>query len=97
MGTLTPGASYIYEHIDGVTYAREFGADPNTRQVIGYNGDLDILGKNKESTVLGMPMSQVAEYIEIVSVSKFNPSLQEALDRVKVLYYLIKEDGDKKT
>jgi hypothetical protein len=26
MGSLKPGATYIYEHADGVTYAREFGA-----------------------------------------------------------------------
>jgi hypothetical protein len=39
MGTLIPGATYIYERADGVVYARELGADPNTRQVIGMDYD----------------------------------------------------------
>jgi hypothetical protein len=26
MGNLKPGATYIYEKADGITYAREFGA-----------------------------------------------------------------------
>jgi len=37
MGTLKPGATYIYEKANGVTYAREFGAEPSTRQVIGWD------------------------------------------------------------
>ena len=39
MGSLKPGAKYIYERADGVTYAREFGADPSTREAIGWNYD----------------------------------------------------------
>lgn len=33
MGSLKPGATYIYERADGVTYAREFGSSEKT--VIG--------------------------------------------------------------
>ena len=39
MGNLKPGATYIYEKANGVTYAREFGADPSTRQVVGWDYD----------------------------------------------------------
>lgn len=39
MGKLKPGATYIYERADGVTYAREFGADPSTRHVVGWDYD----------------------------------------------------------
>ena len=39
MGNLKPGATYIYESADGITYAREYGADPSTRIEIGYNYD----------------------------------------------------------
>jgi hypothetical protein len=39
MGSLKPGATYIYEKANGVTYAREFGADPSTRQVVGWDYD----------------------------------------------------------
>ena len=37
MGQLKPGATYVYERHDNIVYAREFGADPNTRQVHGWD------------------------------------------------------------
>ena len=37
MGTLKPGVNYIYERVDGVVYAREFGAPPNTRFPIDWD------------------------------------------------------------
>ena len=40
MGSLKPGATYIYEKANGVTYAREFGSDPSTRQAVGWDYDL---------------------------------------------------------
>ena len=39
MGTLTPGATYIYERNGDTVYAREFGADPSTRKEIGWDYD----------------------------------------------------------
>ena len=39
MGQLKPGATYIYERDKETVYAREFGADPMTRQVVGWNYD----------------------------------------------------------
>ena len=37
MGSLTPGTTYIYERVDGVTYAREFGS--SERRIIGWDFD----------------------------------------------------------
>ena len=37
METLKPGVNYIYERVNGVVYAREFGAPPNTRFPIGWD------------------------------------------------------------
>ncbi len=34
MGTLTPGATYIYERVAGTIFAREFGK--TERKVVGY-------------------------------------------------------------
>ena len=96
-GSLKPGATYIYEHIDGITYAREFGADPNTRKVIGYTENLDRLGKNQESTFLGVPVKKVSEMVAIFNAAEHDPALQDLLDRAKVLYYLSKEHGNSKT
>jgi hypothetical protein len=41
MGSLKPDAQYIYERADGIVYAREFGADPSTRQVVGYESGIE--------------------------------------------------------
>ena len=37
MGSLKPGSTYIYERDGSTTYAREFGADPDTRVAIGWD------------------------------------------------------------
>jgi hypothetical protein len=37
MGQLKPGATYIYEKANGVTYAREHGAHPGDRVAIGWD------------------------------------------------------------
>jgi len=39
MGQLKPDTTYIYEHADGITYAREFGAEPDERFAIGATYD----------------------------------------------------------
>jgi hypothetical protein len=93
MGTLTPGVKYVYEKADGITYAREFGADPSTRQEVGWDYD----PRTSDGRPLRDHIMDDKLWGDIRRMAKTNPSLQEALDRVKVLYYLIKEDGDKKT
>lgn len=92
MGSLKPGATYIYERADGVTYAREFGSDPSTRKPIGWD-----LGRGPKDTFLGMPVRRVGELVAIAQAAETNSSLHEALERVKILYYLSKEYGDSKT
>ena len=42
MGNLKPGATYIYEQADGVTYAREFGATDRTAIGWDYNTKLKL-------------------------------------------------------
>jgi len=96
MGQLKPGATYIYERDKETVYAREFGADPMTRQVVGWNYD-----KNNPSfdprTSDGRPLhDHIMEdqlWGNIRRAAKTNSTLQEALDRVKILYHLSKEDG----
>jgi len=39
MGQLKPDSTYIYERVNDVVYARESGAGPGTRIVIGYDYD----------------------------------------------------------
>lgn len=93
MGTLKPGATYIYERVGGTVYAREAGADPSTRKIIGYNFDAgnDPYYKNTARSYF-----LEVEWAEILKEAETNPSLQEAIDRVKIMYHLSKKD-DKET
>ncbi len=90
MGSLKPGVQYIYERYDGTVYAREFGADPSTRIVIGYDWELDdnparVKGARKESVI------ENKLWYDIRQAAKTDPALHEACERVKLLYYLSKE------
>ena len=87
MGRLKPGATYIYEKADGVTYAREAGAHPGDRFEIGRE-------YNAEPTFLGMPIKQVAVYVDMVREAEHNPSLQAALDHARMLYELSRDHSD---
>lgn len=84
MGSLTPGATYIYERVEGVVYAREFGK--TERHVIGYQYD-----PYMENLSLDYELETV--WKDVIKESRTNPSLQQALDRVKIIYHLSKEDG----
>jgi hypothetical protein len=80
MGQLKPGAQYIYEKADGITYAREFGAPHSERIEIGRDYERYL-------------KDELHLWEEIVRAGKSNSALQEVLDRAKMLYYLSKEDG----
>jgi hypothetical protein len=82
MGSLKPGATYIYEKADGITYAREFGAPHNERFEIGRD----------YATIL---KDELQLWEEIVRAGRTNRVLQEALDRAKILYHLSKDHGKK--
>lgn len=82
MGSLKPGATYIYEYADGITYARESGSPATERFEIGRStGRKDLDDHN--------------EWIKIRLAAKTNPALQKAVDHVKLIYHLSKEDGKK--
>ena len=88
MGTLTPGATYIYERSGGTIYARESGKTERT--VVGYDHDCN--------TPDGRPMQQhIDEYQlwpKIHRAANSNPALRDALDRVIIIYNLSKQDGE---
>lgn len=89
MGTLKPGASYIYERHDGIVYAREFGADPSTRVEIGRNYD----SRTPDGRPLNDYLKEKQLWADMTFAAQTNPALQEAIDRVKILYELSKNDG----
>ncbi len=85
MGQLKPGATYIYERSGGVTYAREAGSDPSTRVAIGW--DFEAPTSDKETF---RATKEARLWRNIRETAKTNKPLQKMLDRVILLYQLIK-------
>lgn len=90
MGSLTPGATYIYERVGGTVYARIAGSDPSTREIIGQD-----YNPNDYSINIAEKYFIETEWTEILRAARTNPALQTAIDRVKILYHLSEEDGKK--
>jgi hypothetical protein len=88
MGTLKPGATYIYERVDGVVYARESGAAPSTRQIIGMDYD----PRTTDGRPLRDHLQEDKMWGEIRREARINPTLQDALDRAIMIYQLSKTD-----
>ena len=98
MGTLKPGATYIYERVGNEVYAREIGADPASRELIGYGYD-PITGHHIEydtRTTDGRPLhDHILEnkmWGEIRREARTNPTLQDALNRAIMIYKLTKTE-----
>ena len=77
MGSLKPGATYIYERVNGVIYAREFGK--NERKVVGYativSPEIDIYR---------------SEINQVLLMCEQDPAMQTLLDQLFVMYNLKK-------
>ena len=94
MGSLKPGVTLIHERVNNVVYTREFGADPMTRKVAGWDYDKDN-PKFDPRTNDGRPLiDQLREdkmWSEIRREAKTNITLQKALDRAIMIYKLSKD------
>jgi hypothetical protein len=91
MGTLVPNTKYIYERVDDKVFARREG--DTERILIGYDYNRDPLDYRN---YLSDP-TEAQLWHDIRQEAKNNPTLHEALERVKIIYYLSKEHGDSKT
>jgi len=80
MGSLKPDATYIYERVGDVVYARENGS--TTRREIGRNYELH--ERMMEDKLWG----------EIRRAAPTNPALQKALDRAIMIYRLSKDNPE---
>ena len=83
VGKMEPGVSYVYEKADGVTYARKLGDPPDARFEVGRDYDSQKLHKELMDARL---------WGNIHRAAKSNPALQEAIDRVIVIYELSRQD-----
>ncbi len=92
MGSLKPGATYVYERVNDTVYAREVGS--SERRIIGYKYDNEkMTDVQKEDTFLGVPMSEMMLMAVIIQESKNNELLRQELERVKITYHLSKDNG----
>ena len=89
MGSLKPGATYIYERNGDTVYAREAGADPSTRQEIGWDHTPD--PRTGDGRSLHEQMMESKMWGEIRRMAPSNPALQKALDRAIMIYRLSKD------
>ena len=84
MGQLKPGATYIYERVDETVFRREFGA--TEREVVGYDHRITD-GRPVHEHIMDAKM-----WGEIRRAAPSNPALQDALDRVIMIYQLSKNN-----
>jgi hypothetical protein len=93
-----PNKVYIYERNGNEVYAREAGADPSTRQLMGYSYDpitghsIDYTKKTTEGTSLHEQLMEDKMWGDIRRLARTNPALQDALERAIMIYKLIKVD-----
>lgn len=88
MGTLKPGANYIYERTGDEVYAREFGE--TERKLIGYTHIAD--PRTADGRPLHEHIMESKLWGEIHRAAKTNPALQNALDRAIMIYRLSKDN-----
>ena len=98
MGTLKPGATYVYERVGNDVYARESGADPSTRRLMGYAYDpvnghhVDYTKQTPTGDSLFDRIQEDKMWGEIRRMARTSPALQDALERAIMIYKLIKVD-----
>ena len=94
MGTLKPGATYIYERNGEEVYAREFGT--TDRKLIGYKYEME--DKPDPRTDDGRPLIEhIREdklWGEIRRMARTHEGLREELERVIIYYQLLKESDN---
>ena len=93
MGTLTPGATYIYERNGEEIYAREAGKTDRT--LIGYQYENKVDPRTHDGRPLYEHMKEDQLWGEIRRAARTNTALQEAMKNVILIYHLSKDHGKK--
>ena len=79
MGSLKPGATYIYERANGCIYAREFGS--SQRQIVGYDSQVQ---EYKERRFYMNQMN------DVLTMCEQHEDMKNLLEKLFVLYNLRK-------
>jgi hypothetical protein len=93
MGTLTPGATYVYERNGEEIYAREVGK--TERKLIGYQYENKHDPRTHDGRPLYEHMKEDQLWGDIRRAARTNTALQEAMKNVILIYHLSKDHGKK--
>ena len=93
MGTLKPGATYVYERNGEEIYAREVGK--TERKMIGYQYENKIDPRTEDGRPLYEHMKEDQLWGQIRRAARTNTALQEAMEHVILIYHLSKDHGQK--
>ena len=93
MGSLKPGATYIYERNGDEIYAREFGE--TDRKLIGYQYENKLDPRTDDGRPLHEHIKEDQLWGNIRRAAKTNSALHEVLERAIILYHLSKDNGTK--
>jgi len=83
MGNLNAGSAYIYERVDDTVFRREVGSIE--REVVGYDY------RTTDGRPLHDHLLEDKLWGEIRRLARTNSTLQSELERVIMLYHLIKD------
>jgi methyl coenzyme M reductase alpha subunit len=90
MGTLTPGATYIYERNGEEIYAREVGAPVQSRKLVGYQYQNEKDPRTPDGRPLYEHIKEDRLWGEIRREARTNPTLQKAIEQCIIIYHLSK-------
>ena len=90
MGTLKPGATYIYERNGDEIYSREVGS--KDRNLVGYKHETKVDIRTSDGRPLIEHIRDDKLWGEIRRAAPTNPALQKALDRAIMIYRLSKDN-----
>jgi hypothetical protein len=93
MGTLKPGATYVYERNGEEIYARETGQ--TERIMIGYQYENKVDPRTHDGRPLHEHLKEDKLWSEIRREARTNKVLQDALERAILVYHLSKNNGQK--
>jgi hypothetical protein len=95
MGSLKPGATYVYERNGEEIYARESGQPLSTKRLIGYQYEGKVDPRTDDGRPLHEHMMENKLWGNIHRAAKDNPALQKALEQC-ILIYKLTSDYEKK-
>jgi hypothetical protein len=97
MGNLNPNVKYIYERVGEEIYARESGAPPQSRKMVGYQYENKVDPRTPDGRPLYEHIAEDKLWGEIRRAARTNFTLKKALEQCIIIYNLSKKDGNSET